>query len=88
MSAGPAPESVRTVHRAPCHPDERVKPAHGEVLVALHLPKAGPFIDRDRPLIERSDGEGIALGAQRHGGETKAGTHKGLAQAQACQIGP
>jgi hypothetical protein len=65
-----------------------MKPAVGDVLVALHLPEAGPLVDGDRPLIERSNGEGIALGAQRHGGEMKARSHKGLAQALACQIGP
>jgi hypothetical protein len=65
-----------------------MKPAVGDVLVALHLPEAGPLVDGDRPLIERSDGEGIALGAQGLGGETKARTHKRLAQAQARQIGP
>jgi hypothetical protein len=65
-----------------------MKPAIGEMLVALHRLEAGPLVDSDRPLIERSDGEGIALGAERHGGETKASTHKRLTKTPAREIGP
>ena len=68
----PAAESVRAVDRAPCHPDESMQPAIGEMLVALHLPEASPLIHGDRPLIEHGHREGKALRAQRHGGETKA----------------
>jgi hypothetical protein len=65
-----------------------MKPAVGEMLVALHLPEAGPLVDSYRLLIERSDRECIALGAQRHGGETQASTHKRLAKAQTRETGP
>lgn len=84
----PSAESVRTLDRAPCHPDESMKPAIREMLKALHLPEASPLVYSDRPLIERSDCEGIALRAQRHGGETKAGADKRLAEAQARETGP
>src|SRR5712691_9515788 len=43
----PAAESVRAVDRAPCHPNESMMPAIGEMLVALHLPKAGPLVHGD-----------------------------------------
>ncbi len=83
----PSAESVRIADRAPCHPDESMKPAIGEMLKALHLPEASPLIHSDHPLIERGHREGIALRAQRHGGETKAGADERPAEAEAGEGG-
>jgi len=57
--------SSRTLNRAPGHPDKGMKPAVGEVLEALNLLETGPLVHGDRPVVERSHGEGIALRPER-----------------------
>ena len=42
-----------------------MKPAVGEVLEALNLPETGLLVHGDRPAVERSHGEGIALRPER-----------------------
>ncbi len=39
--------------------------AVGEVLEALNLLETGPLVHGDRPAVERSHGEGIALRPER-----------------------
>src|SRR5215471_14830930 len=62
-----------TFDRAPGHPDEGVPPSVGEVFEPVNLLETGPLVHGDRPAIERSDREGIALCPQRSRGETQAG---------------
>ena len=50
---------------APGHPDKGMKSAVGDVLEALNLLETGPLVHGDRPAVERSHREGIALCAER-----------------------
>ena len=53
--------SGRALDRGPGHPDKGMTPAVGDVLEALNLLETGPLVYGDRPAVERSHGEGIAL---------------------------
>lgn len=59
------PASCRALDRAPGHPDKGMTSAVGDVLEALDLLETDPLVHGDRPAVERSHGEGIALRPER-----------------------
>ena len=65
LYGGRSAASCRALDRASGQPDKGMKPAVGDVLEALNLLETGPLVHGDRPAVERSHGEGIALCPER-----------------------